>query len=134
MSRTRHFVPVDEWDDPRHLLGVGGERVAMAYLIACGWSIEHHRFRCAGADIDLIARKDRLVAFVEVKTRQNPAPDEPLAAINWRKQRAIARVAECWRLRFGRKDDEMRFDVVTITGRGADRKIEHLADAWRLTR
>ena len=134
MAPTRYFVPVAEWSDPRHVLGLGGEHLAMAYLTACGWSIEAHRFRCAGHDVDLVARKDRIVAFVEVKTRANPAPDEPLAAINYRKQRAIARVAECWRLRFGRREDEYQFDVITITGKGVDRCIEHLGDAWRLTR
>jgi len=134
MSPTRYFVPVSEWSDPRHVLGLSGEHLAMAYLTACGWAVESHRFRCAGHDLDIVARKDRTVAFVEVKTRKNPAPDEPLAAIHFRKQRGIARAAECWRLRFGRREDGYRFDVITVTGQGADRCIEHLTDAWRINR
>ena len=134
MAPTRHFVPTDEWSDPRHILGLDGEHLAIAYLTACGWSIEAHRFRCAGHDLDLVIRRDRLVAFVEVKTRAHGGSDEPLASIGVRKRRSIARTAECWRLRFGRRDDECRFDVVVITGRGAGQKVEHLPDAWRLTR
>jgi putative endonuclease len=106
----------------------------MAFLTACGWEVESHRFRCAGHDLDLVMRRGRTVAFVEVKTRARNDPDEPLRAIGKRKQRAIARAAECWRLRFGRRDDESRFDVVVITGQGAGRTVEHLADAWRLVR
>ena len=134
MSKTRYFVPIDEWSDPRHLLGVEGERLAIEYLTACGWAVEAHRFRCAGNDIDLVIRRDRMVAFVEVKTRAHPGVNEPLASIGVRKRRSIARTAECWRLRFGRREDTCRFDVVVITGKGAERRIEHLADAWRLTR
>jgi putative endonuclease len=134
MAPTRHFVPTDEWSDPRHILGLDGEHLAMAFLTACGWSIESHRFRCAGHDLDLVIRRQRTVAFVEVKTRARSDQNEPLAAIGSRKRRAIARTAECWRLRFGRRGDEFRFDVVVITGQGTDRRVEHLSDAWRLTR
>src|SRR5882672_843188 len=108
MPPLRKFVPPAEWSDPRHLLGLSGEHLAMAYLTACGWDIESHRFRCAGHDLDLVMRQGRTVAFVEVKTRAHGGPEEPLSSIGVRKRRAIARAAECWRLRFGRRDDECR--------------------------
>ncbi|HTO73331.1 MAG TPA: YraN family protein [Gemmatimonadales bacterium] len=134
MSPTRDFVPNDEWSDPRHKLGLSGEHLAIAFFTSCGWEVEGHRFRCAGHDLDLVIRRGKTVAFVEVKTRARPGPDEPLAAIGSRKRKAIARAAECWRLRFGRRDDEYRFDVLVVTGRDEQRKIEHLADAWRILR
>jgi putative endonuclease len=128
----RRFIPVEDWEDPRHRRGVAGERLALAWLTACGWQIEAHRFRMGRHDVDLIARRGNVVAFIEVKTRVNDAFGSPLEAIGWQKRRAIGRVAEAWRLRHGRVDDEYRFDVVTILGSGADQTLEHIPDAWRL--
>jgi len=131
MTHGRH-VPVAEWRDPRHRLGLRGEWEALAYLTACGWSIEAHRYRLGNSDIDLIVRSGSTVAFVEVKWRSGEEFGSPIEAIGWRKRRAIARVAAVWRDRFGRPGDEFRFDLVGVTlGRGRSR-IEHVPDAWRL--
>ena len=66
---ARQFVPVAEWTDPRHRRGLLAELEAAAFLTACGWSVEAHRFRMGRSDIDLIVRRGCLVAFVEVKQR-----------------------------------------------------------------
>ena len=41
----------------------------MAFLTSCGWQIEGHRFRLGHHDVDVVARRGPLVAFVEVKAR-----------------------------------------------------------------
>jgi putative endonuclease len=131
----RPFVPVREWAHPGQLRGLWGERVALAYLTACGWAIEAHRFRFGRHDVDLIARRGSLVAFVEVKTRRSQVCGAPLEAVGWQKRRAIARAAECWRLRFGRRGDCYRFDLLTVRV-DADKvvSVDHVQDAWRLER
>jgi putative endonuclease len=132
MASTRRFTPVAEWEDERHLLGLQGERIAIAFLTSCGWSVEAHRFRLGRHDIDLVIRKDRLVAFVEVKTRRSASCGTGLEAVNRRKQRDIARVASVWMQRHGRPGDEYRFDLVAIQDfAGGPPGIEHVADAWR---
>jgi putative endonuclease len=127
----RRFIPAGDWRDPRHRRGLAGERLALAYLTSCGWQIEAHRFRAGRHDVDLVARRGSVVAFVEVKTRSDDAFGSPLEAIGWQKRRAITRVAEVWRLRHGRAGDEYRFDVVTVAGSASERRVEHIADAWR---
>jgi hypothetical protein len=54
MSNIRRFTPVSEWEDARQILGLEGERLAIAYLTSCGWSIEAHRFRLGRHDVDLV--------------------------------------------------------------------------------
>ncbi len=130
---TRRFIPTEEWEDARQLRGLRGERAALAWLIACGWEVEAHRFRLGRHDIDLIMRRGGIVAFVEVKTRRGHACGTPLEAVGRRKQSTIGRVAELWRLRYGRPGDSYRFDVVAVDELEAGRmEIQHLEDAWRL--
>ena len=132
MRRARRFVPTSEWEDERQVLGIAGERLALAYLTSCGWCIEAHRFRLGRHDVDLVIRRGRLVAFVEVKTRRSERFGSALEAVPWRKQQALARVASLWVLRHGRRLDEYRFDLVTVhVGPSGPPTIEHLADAWR---
>jgi putative endonuclease len=131
MARRR-FVPVAEWEDPRQLLGLRGEQIAMAYLTSCGWEIEAHRFRLGKHDLDVVARRGSLVAFVEVKARSSGRFGAGGEAVGRRKRAALARVAEIWRLRFGRASDTYRFDLVEVdlSNQGSD-GVEHYADAWR---
>ena len=131
MPKARRFTPVSEWHDPRHILGLKGERVAMAFLTSCGWSLEAHRFRLGRHDIDLVVRKGRTVAFVEVKTRRSNVCGSGLEAVSPRKQRDIARVAGGWLLRHGRRGEEYRFDLVVVGAGDISPAIEHVPDAWR---
>jgi putative endonuclease len=132
MPPTRRFIPTSEWEDERQLRGLEGERLALAYLTACGWEIEAHRFRLGRHDLDLVARRGRLVAFVEVKTRRSEAFGSGAEAVGWAKRRSIQRVASLWMVRFGRPGDEYRFDLVAIRQRrDSEPDIEHIADAWR---
>ena len=132
MSAIRRFTPVTEWEDARHLLGLHGERIALAFLTSCGWSVEAHRFRVGRHDIDLIVRRGTMVAFVEVKTRRSVSCGTPLEAVPLRKQRDIARVASVWVMRHGRPGDLYRFDLIAVQDTpGGKPALEHIGDAWR---
>lgn len=129
-------TPSAAWKDPRHRLGLAGEEAAIEYLAARGWVIEAHRFRVGRHELDLIARRGTLVAFVEVKTRLGDGYGAGREAIGWRKRRALGLVAEAWRLRHGRPGDTYRFDVLEVQPgrgrRGGTPGVVHLEDAWRL--
>lgn len=126
------FVPVTQWTNRRHLRGLRGELVALAYLVSCGWEIEAHRFRLGRHDVDLVARRGRLIAFVEVKTRKSVRCGAPAEAVSARKQATLARVAAGWRARYGRPHDQYRFDLVSVREVSeGEPQVEHLADAWR---
>jgi putative endonuclease len=115
------------------VLGLEGERLAIGFLTSCGWAVESHRFKLGRHDIDLVVRRGRTVAFVEVKTRRSEICGSGLEAVSARKQRDIARVASVWLMRHGRREDEYRFDLVSVQVLpGGKHVVEHVADAWRL--
>ena len=131
--QTRKFIPTEEWEDQRQVLGLQGEREAMAYLISCGYEIENHRHKLGRHDIDLIARRGKVVAFVEVKTRSSHAFGAPCEAVGKRKQLTIAKVADLWRIRFGHPHDVYRFDLISVDlGPEGTLAIQHVEDAWRV--
>jgi putative endonuclease len=133
MPAGRRFVPSAQWEDRRQRRGLAGERVAMAFLVSCGWEVEAHRFRLGRHDLDLVIRRQELVAFVEVKTRRSMACGTPLESLSALKRRILSRVATLWRLRYGRPGDRYRFDLVAVRDGGRGRwAVEHVADAWRL--
>lgn len=122
-----------DWTDPRHRRGVAGERAAIGYLRTRGWVILHHRFRMGRLEIDLVARREGVVAFIEVKTRRSSAFGSPLEAVTWRKQREIGRVAQAWIDRHGAVGYTYRFDVIAVTlVDPGPPQVEHVADAFRL--
>lgn len=131
MTTRRIPIPVERWRDPRHRRGFAGERAAIAYLLASGWRVEAHRFRLGRHDLDLVARRDDVVAFIEVKTRRSRRFGRAVETVGSRKRATLRRVAELWRVRFGRPGDRYRFDLVAIDSVGGRPQVTHIPDAWR---
>jgi putative endonuclease len=100
--------------DPRQGLGIDGEAVASAALRARGYAILESRFRTPLGEIDLIARDEDTLVFVEVKTRRDDAFGGGAAAVTWRKQRTLTRVAEAFLARTRLGPVPCRFDVVVV--------------------
>lgn len=114
-------------------LGDRGEELAARYLERAGWMIVDRNFRMGRKEIDLIARRGEVIAFVEVKTRAGLGYGHPLEAITWKKRREIQQVAAAWIDRKGREEDTYRFDAVAVqVGGGGAPTIEHVEDAWRM--
>jgi putative endonuclease len=105
----------------------------MRYLSFAGWTVTDHRFRMGRLEIDLVARRRDLVAFVEVKTRRSSAFGQPIEAVTWAKRREIARVAQAWIDRHGRPPFSYRFDVIGVTlSPAGPHRIQHVEDAFRV--
>lgn len=116
-----------------HDFGRTCEQLAAGALVAAGWTIIARNYRFGHREIDLVARRRDITAFVEVKGRRSLACGHPLEAITWKKRAEIRRVAEHWIARHGVPGSVYRFDAIAITdtGGGAPR-IDHIEDAWRL--
>lgn len=113
----------------RHnLTGEWGEKVAREYLLAQGYAIGGENTRIGNYEIDFIAMKDDVVAFVEVKTRTEPEFD-PLEAVDSRKRARLARAADAY-MNASNLPLSPRFDIITIIGTPEDYEIEHFPDAF----
>ncbi len=77
-----------------HLFGLKAETIAAIWLTLKGYSILARRYAANGGEIDLIARRGRAVAFVEVKARADL--DVAADSISAAKRRRIARAARAW--------------------------------------
>jgi putative endonuclease len=122
----------DDWADPRHRRGAQGEETAAGFLESRGWEVLAHRFRMGRLEIDLVARRGRMVAFVEVKTRRGLGFGAPVEAVTWNKRREIVRVARAWMDRHGQPGDIYRFDVIGIMDPpGGVVTVQHVEDAFR---
>lgn len=114
-------------------LGDRGEQLAADHLVRAGWTVLHRNFRLGKKEIDLVARRGEVVAFVEVKTRGGLGYGHPLEAITAKKRREIHQVAGAWMERHGRPGDVYRFDAVAVLVRaGGEPSVEHVEDAWRM--
>jgi len=77
-----------------HRWGLRAEWLAAAFLAVKGYRILARKFVVAGGEIDLIAARGDVIAFIEVKAR--PGFDDALLAIDGVKRRRIARAARVW--------------------------------------
>lgn len=93
--------------------GWRAEQTAALYLRLKGWRILARNYRCKAGEIDIVARKRDLVAFVEVKARGGAS--EAVAAVGAGGRRRIEAAARVW---LSRQPDpsalSWRFDIVAV--------------------
>ena len=105
--------PPDRSRQTAERYGRGAERWAELYLRLKGYRVLARRYKTPVGEIDLIVRRGRLIAFVEVKAR--PSEASGLEAISATAQRRIARAAEAWlATRPDARGFDLRFDAIVI--------------------
>jgi putative endonuclease len=117
-------------------LGRYGERVAAAWLRAhhCAILARNYRNKRRGrrtGEVDIIAREERLLLFVEVKTRHADSKIRPLDAVDKDKQRLIERGANDWLRRLGTRELPWRFDVIEVyVAEGRPPRVNRVRNAF----
>src|ERR1700687_5922060 len=108
--------------------GLSAESRAAAYLMAKGYRILAKRFRTPYGEIDIVARRRKLVAFVEVKARASL--DEAAYAVTPRQQARIIDAAQAWLMAHPEHAEfELRFDAMLIAPRRLPRHLLAAFDA-----
>lgn len=124
---NRRQIDVKPWQgEINNFVGQGGENAARHFLISKGYEILEQNWSCSIGEIDLIARQNRLIVFVEVKTSRTI--DAAIQRIGTAQQRRIANSAQLWINQYAFDPKFLfRFDAILV---GSDQKLQHIEGAW----
>ena len=102
----------------KKLLGAKGELTAEGYLKKQGYKILDKNYKVKFCEVDIIAVKNGVITFVEVKTRSSNAYGTPAQAVNYDKQRRYREIAIVYLMQKNLPvdDTEISFAVVEVIG------------------
>jgi len=111
-------------------LGRKGESLAKAHLENAGYEIMDENWTYGRAEIDLIAYKDSVIIFAEVKTRTGNYFGEPEDFVDGRKQKLLVEAAEEY-IYLMDHQGEVRFDIIAILfDKQKNYTLKHIEDAF----
>jgi putative endonuclease len=112
------------------VLGATGEQAAVTFLESRGWTVVARNFRTREGELDVVAQRNDLVAFIEVKTRRSRRFGRPAEAVTLIKQDRIRTLARRWLNQSGLHARVLRFDVIEVDERDGRMSIRHLEGAF----
>ena len=117
----------------RQQFGRAAEEAAARYLTQSGWRLLGRNVRIGRGELDIVARRGPVLAFVEVKARRTRTCGAPEDAVSPLKRRQVARLAELWlAARPWAMDgvDDVRFDIIAVDSTAFPSTIRHLPAAF----
>lgn len=111
-----------------HDTGQKGEFLAASFLRKHNYQVLATNWRFQKAEVDIIARDEKFLAFIEVKTRSSDRFGKPYEFVSEKKQTLYQDAAEAY-LSENNLDLEVRFDIISIILSNTS-KIEHLKNAF----
>jgi putative endonuclease len=114
----------------RRAFGAEGEEAAVRLLEEAGFRVRDRNWTCRFGELDIVAEREDLVCFVEVRMRSHAAWGDPAHTISFGKQRKVVKAALHYLFTHHLADRMIRFDVVTVVGRGLAARVEHLPAAF----
>lgn len=112
-------------------VGARAEDAACTYLASNGYEILGRNLRLGRGELDIVARRGGVTAFIEVKCRRSARFGTPAEAVTPAKRRRILDAALCYAAQEGLMEAPLRFDVVEVTAGGV-RHIQGAFDASEL--
>ncbi|MCL2406728.1 MAG: YraN family protein [Defluviitaleaceae bacterium] len=109
--------------------GIYGENIAGGYLKTKGYTILASRFKCNYGEVDIIASKDGVLVFAEVKLRTTVSKGIGALSVTKAKQQRIIRTATYYLAKFTPIYRSIRFDVLDIFGREFF-EVNHIENAF----
>lgn len=110
----------------KQIFGRWGEDAAAEYLAANGYMVLERNVHSAHGEIDIVASKEGLLVFVEVKTRRSHTFAYPEDSVTLRKQAYMLSAAEDYLQAHPESGESWQFDVIAVEGTpGGKAQIEH---------
>lgn len=120
-------------DRERKAIGLLGEELALAHLLAQGLRLVQRNYRCKLGEIDLVMLDGQTLVLVEVRYRTRNDYGGAVASITWEKQRKLAKAAEHLLMKRAElRCHPARFDVIAITTAAGDTKVDWIKNAFTL--
>ena len=119
-------------DQSKPSVGRIGENLAVSHLEKKDYSILERNYRFGHGEIDIIAEKDNMLIFIEVKTKKHGDFGDPINWIKRSKQLQIGRIARSYLYERNITDRDCRFDVILVTWEKGLWKINHIENAFWL--
>ena len=113
-------------------VGKIGENLAVSHLEKKDYTILERNYRFGHGEIDIIAEKDNMLIFIEVKTKKHGDFGDPINWIKRSKQLQIGRIARGYLYERNITDRDCRFDVILVRWEKGLWKIEHIENAFWL--
>lgn len=111
-------------------LGKEGEEIATNFLVKLGYEILENNWRHRKAEIDIIAKFNDVLIFVEVKSRSSDLYGRPESFVDIKQQQLIADAASVYMEEIGH-EWEVRFDIISVFFHNhAYQSIDHFKDAF----
>ena len=111
-------------------LGRKGEEMAVAYLRRKGYRILERNYRIRQGEIDVIARRGKILVFVEVKTGRDLSFGPPQDRVNRRKRAHMVQAASAYMMERKIGESDCRFDVIAIVLDENGTKLTHIVNAF----
>lgn len=112
---------------PARLGRLGEQRAAWYYRLR-GWTVLERNLKIAGGEVDLLVRRGRTIALVEVKTRQTDVAGEGHEAVTRRKRERMIRLGDAIAARH--PEAQLRYDIVSVRWTGWRLILDVYADAF----
>lgn len=112
-----------------HIKGKEGEDQAAKMLQDKGYILLERNWRFKKGEIDIIAQKNNIIVFAEVKTRSTEKFGYPEFSVTAKKQQLLAATAEAY-LYEKQLENEIRFDIITIISNNTTYELRHFEDAF----
>lgn len=125
-------MDTNESKDQKPSVGKLGENLAANFLEEKGYNILERNYRFGHGEVDIIAEKEEMLIFIEVKTKKFGDFGDPINWIKRSKQMQIGRIARGYLYEKNITDRDCRFDVILVTWENGLWKIDHLENAFWL--
>ncbi len=110
-------------------LGKKGEQLAVDYLLQHCYTIVERNYRFDKAEVDIIAKKEDILAIIEVKTRSTADFGSPQDFVKPKQIQRLVKAVDKY-VTVNDLDVEIRFDIIAIVKEGKGFKIEHIENAF----
>ena len=115
----------------KQTLGQQGETAAISFLKDKGFTILETNYRTKPAELDIIAKDDNCICFIEVKTRRSIKKGLPRESVNYSKQKKIITGAMFYLKKNRLLESKVRFDVIEILEKNGNFTVNLIKHAFQ---